>query len=81
MCARHPKRTDAALAIWQPSLVETYLASRGLHVPPPPTLRFHAGLKHPSGGIWPAMVGLVTCGSDGTPLAIHRTILTRNQQF
>jgi putative DNA primase/helicase len=78
-----PDRDDAergrsALAIWQSaisadgSLVETHLASRGLHVPPPPALRFRAGLKHPSGGIWPAMV------SDDTPLAIHRTILTRN---
>jgi putative DNA primase/helicase len=75
------KRSKAALAIWQSaisadgSLVETYLASRGLHLPPPPTLRFHAGLKHPSGGIWPAMVALVTHGSNDTPLAIHRTFL------
>jgi hypothetical protein len=75
------KRSKAALAIWQSatsaagSLVETYLASRGLHLPPPPTLRFRAGLKHPSGGIWPAMVALVTRGSDDTPLAIHRTFL------
>ncbi len=51
------KRTEAALAIWRSAkpadgtLVETYLASRGLYIPPPPTLRFHAGLKHPSGGI------------------------------
>jgi putative DNA primase/helicase len=78
------KRSRSALAIWRSaisadgSLVETYFASRGLHVPPPPTLRFHAGLKHPSGGIWPAMVGLVTRGSDDTPLAIHRTFLARN---
>jgi putative DNA primase/helicase len=78
------ERGKAALAIWQSaisadgSLVETYLASRGLQVPPPPTLRFHAGLKHPSGAIWPAMVGLVTRGSDDTPLAIHRTFLARN---
>jgi putative DNA primase/helicase len=78
------ERSKAALAIWQSaisadgSLVEGYLASRGLRVPPPPTLRFHAGLKHPSGGIWPAMVGLVTRGSDDTPLAIHRTFLARN---
>ena len=78
------KRTEAALAIWQSAtpaggtLVETYLASRGLHLPPPPTLRFHAGLKHPSGGIWPAMVALVTRGADGTPLAIHRTFLARD---
>jgi hypothetical protein len=39
-------------------------------------LRFHAGLKHPSGGIWPAMVALVTSGADGTSLAIHRTFLS-----
>lgn len=49
------KRRDAALAIWQAStpaaggtLVETYLVSRGLHLPPPPTLRFHAGLNSSS---------------------------------
>ena len=45
------KRTEAALAIWQSATpatgtpVQTYLASRGLHLPPPATLRFHAGLK------------------------------------
>jgi putative DNA primase/helicase len=78
------KRTEAALAIWQASMpadgtpVENYLASRGLHIPVPPTLRFHTGLKHPSGGIWPVMVALVTHGSDDTPLAIHRTFLVRH---
>jgi putative DNA primase/helicase len=41
-------------------------------------LRFHSGLKHRSGGGWPAMVALVTRGSDGTPLAIHRTFLARD---
>jgi putative DNA primase/helicase len=77
----NPKRTEVALAIWRSAasaagtLAEAYLVSRGLHVPPPPTLRFHAGLKHPSGGIWPAMVGLVTRGSDDAPLGIHRTFL------
>ncbi len=76
------ERSEAALTIWPAAtpadgtLVETYLASRGLHLLPPPTLRFHAGLRHPSGGIWPAMVALVTDGADGTPLAIHRTFLT-----
>jgi putative DNA primase/helicase len=70
------------MAIWQSAtpaartLVETYLVSRGLHVPPPLTLRYHAGLRHPSGGIWPAMVALVTRGSDDAPLGIHRTFLT-----
>jgi hypothetical protein len=78
------RRSEAALAIWQATkpadgtLVETYFASRGLHFPPPPTLRFHAGLKHPSGGIWPAMVALMTRGSDDRPLAIHRTFLARD---
>jgi putative DNA primase/helicase len=78
------KRSNTALAIWLAatpaggSPVKTYLASRGLHLPPPPTLRFHAGLKHPSGGIWPAMVALVTNGTDGAPLAIHCTYLTRD---
>jgi putative DNA primase/helicase len=75
------KRSAAALAIWQSaisadgSLVEAYLTSRGLHLPPPPTLRFHAALKHPAGGIWPAMVALVTNGADRTPVGVHRTFL------
>jgi putative DNA primase/helicase len=75
------KRTETALAIWQSTipargtLVETYLRSRGLHLATPPMLRFHPGLKHRSGGTWPAMVALVTRGTDGTPLAIHRTFL------
>ena len=59
--------------------VETYLASRGICICRAlDALRFHAGLKHPSGGIWPAMVALVTSGVDGTPLAIHRTFLARD---
>ena len=78
------KRSEIALAIWQSAKpaqgtpVETYLASRGIDLPPPDALRFHAGLKHPSGGIWPAMVALVTSGADGRPLAIHRTFLARD---
>jgi putative DNA primase/helicase len=78
------KRTETALAIWSSAtpaggtLVETYLVSRSLYLSPPPTLRFHAGLKHPSGGMWPAMVALVTRGSDDAPIAIHRTLLARD---
>jgi hypothetical protein len=80
------QRSKAALAIWQSAtppigtLVGTYLISRGLCLPPPPTLRFHVGLKHPSGGIWPGMVALVTRGVDDKPLAIHRTFLARGGQ-
>jgi putative DNA primase/helicase len=73
-------RSQAALAIWQSAKPApgTYLASRGICVPTPDALRFHAGLKHPSGGLWPAMVALVANGASGTPIAIHRTFLARN---
>ena len=37
-----------------------------------------AGLRHPSGARWPAMVALVTHGDTGLPLAIHRTFLARD---
>jgi hypothetical protein len=78
------RRSAAALAIWQASHaaegtpVATYLLSRGLDLPASPALRFHNGLKHPSGGVWPAMVALVTHGSTGLPIAIHRTFLARD---
>jgi len=78
------KCSEGALRLWKASSaafgtpVETYLRSRGLHHPLPACIRFHAGLKHPKGGIWPAMVGLVTRGTDDAPLAIHRTFLARD---
>jgi hypothetical protein len=77
------KRSKAALAIWHSTIptdgtqVEAYLLSRGLHLPAPPVLRFQV-LRHSSGRTWPAMVALVTRGSDSTPLAIHRTFLARD---
>jgi putative DNA primase/helicase len=78
------KRREGALRLWEESvpptgtLAETYLLSRGLNLPLPPTIRFHAGLKHPTGANWPAMVGLVTHGTGNAPLAIHRTFLARD---
>ena len=78
-------RTSQALAIWHEarsvkrSIAETYLRSRGISFEVwPEMLRFHPGLKHPSGGIWPVMVALVTRGFDNMPLAIHRTFLARD---
>src|SRR5262245_53438919 len=47
------QRTDAALKIWQSAkpaggtVVETYLRSRGLHLPWSQTIRFCPRLKHP----------------------------------
>jgi hypothetical protein len=58
--------------------VQTYLRSRGLDIPASPALRFHTELKHPSGGVWPAIVALVTHGVDGKPSGIHRTFLARD---
>jgi hypothetical protein len=77
------RRTEAALAIWRGAQlatgtpVEIYLRSRGLILPMPPSIRFHAWLRHPSGGVWPAMVALVTHGATGLPIGIHRTFLAR----
>ncbi len=79
-------RTESALAIWRASqdiagsLAETYLRSRRITLTPPSCLRFHSGLKHPSGGVWPAMVALVVHGETGSPIAVHRTFLARDGQ-
>ena len=85
----HPQQqsvnlSSVALEIWRSSLraedtlVEVYLATRGLTIPLHPSLRFQRGLKHPSGGFWPCMVALVSGGADDEPLAIHRTFLARD---
>ena len=77
-------KTALALKIWndaKPSkgtLVEVYLASRGITPGENPTLRFHPCLRHPSGDSWPVMIALVTRGADDAPLAIHRTFLARD---
>jgi hypothetical protein len=74
-------RGGVALAIWRSTilathtLVQAHLATRGLILPVPPSIRFHRGLKHPSGGTWPCMVAPVTRGAEHAPLAIHRTSL------
>jgi putative DNA primase/helicase len=78
------KRSAAAMAIWHASRtaeatpVDTYLRSRGLKLPASADLRFHGALKHPSGGVWPGMVALVTHGRTGLPIAVHRTFLARD---
>jgi hypothetical protein len=78
------ERSTSALKIWQSTrpadgtVVETYLRSRGLHLPPPETIRFHPDLKHPTGDRWPAIVALATRGVDNEQVAIHRTFLARD---
>ena len=66
--------TEARPAAGTP--VETYLKSRGLTILPPPTLRYHPGLKHkPTGLFLPAMVAAVTIWPGREVVAIHRTFL------
>jgi hypothetical protein len=56
--------------------VENYLKSRGLTIEPPPTLRYHLGLKHgPTGLFLPAMVAAVARWPGRDVVAIHRTFL------
>lgn len=82
---------EIAMRIWRDAraavgtLVETYLKSRCITIPPPPSLRFeprlmHTGWRHNLKIIsfHPGMVALVTRGTDGEPVAIHRTFLARD---
>lgn len=77
-------RTAYALQLWcagrppDDTVVQVYLRSRGIRIRLPGTIKFHAGLKHRSGGSWPAMIGLVTRGPDNRPIGVHRTYLTRD---
>jgi len=80
------KNRDCARKIWhetcpaQGTLVEVYLQSRGITIPPPPTLRFHPSLIHsPTGLGFPALVAAV---SDETRKirAIQRIYLHTNGQ-
>jgi hypothetical protein len=78
-----PPPSDSALSLWRASLpargtiVETYLASRGLSLPQQgDALRFHPRLWHQYGRCCgPAMVALVRHGRSGAEQAIHRTLL------
>lgn len=78
------QRVDAALALWRravpapAALAEKYLATRGISLPMPQTTRFCQASPHPSGGTWPAMVALVTRGTDGAVMAVHRTFLAHD---
>ena len=78
------QRSDFAMELWHASLeassspVTTYAASRGITDRLPTTLRYHPALKHPSGQLFPAMIGLVTFGADDTPIGIHRTYLAQD---
>jgi putative DNA primase/helicase len=80
-----PTPSVEALSLWRQAhpargtLVERYLASRGLRLPEGDALRFVPALRHRyARGWWPAMLALVCDGVEGTPRAIHRTWLARD---
>jgi putative DNA primase/helicase len=64
-CPDEVARTARALTLWREAwstagtIVETYLANRGLALVPLQCLRFHPACPHPSGRRHPAMVALV----------------------
>ena len=75
--------TRFAREIWQQTkdaggtIVQSYLQSRGITVPLPPTIRFHPALRHRDTRlIHPAMVAAVTRVFEHTLCGIHRTYLT-----
>ena len=61
----------------QDSLVEGYLASRGLQLPDGAPLRFHPACPRGSER-WPAMLALMTDPLTGRPCGVHRTFLARD---
>ncbi len=62
------------------TLVDTYLRSRGITTPIPPTVRYLLDAKHaPTGLILPAMIVAVQ-GPNRTITAIHRTFLLPDGQ-
>ena len=79
------KRSEAARALWnraQPApgtLVETYLASRGITAAIPPTIRYLAGAKHAETGLYlPCMIAAIARWPSCEIVAVHRTFLKAN---
>ena len=68
-------RATAALAIWQKSgpaagtIVQTYMRSRGLLLPLPPTIRFH---PRPEASVWQLVAG-DDCDGDNGARATRRS--------
>ncbi len=61
------------------SIAESYLRSRGLEPPYPPTLAFLPDEFHQEGGErWPALLAAVAVGESRQVVAVHRTYLQRD---
>lgn len=81
--AQRPDTVPRAQALWreampaQGSLVETYLAGRGLRLPEGAPIRFHPACPRGSER-WPAMLALMAEPLTGRPCGVHRTFLARD---
>jgi phage/plasmid primase-like uncharacterized protein len=75
--------SEWARQIWRESreapgtIVQDYTFGRGFTDSPPQCLRFHPGLRHPSGVSLPAMVAAID-DLGGEIVGIHRTFLKRD---
>jgi putative DNA primase/helicase len=76
---KHERLSDWGAKLWAEcrvldGLALEYLAYRRCAVPPKDgDLRWHPIVKHPSGYVGPALIGLVTDATTREPLSLHRT--------
>jgi putative DNA primase/helicase len=82
--AARQRKQVAALRLWhgsEPAVgtpADDYLMRRSLPgLAASPVMRFRGDTRHPEGGRLPALIALVS-DMAGTPIAVHRTFLTRD---
>ena len=74
------RKAETARSIWMKAVpaagspVETYLASRGLQLPPEAPFRFHPSCPRRQERL-PAMLAMMTDAVTGEPCGLHRTYL------
>ncbi|SDQ29117.1 DUF7146 domain-containing protein [Paraburkholderia tuberum] len=77
--AKHDTLSDYGRDLWAGSkpvagVARGYLTERRCCIPPADgDLRWHPALKHPSGYVGPALIGLVTDAITCEPISLHRT--------
>lgn len=79
---QHTTLSDWGRALWESThelsgIAEDYLMARHCFLPPVyGDLRWHHALRHPTGYVGPALVGLITDANTNAPLSLHRTWIT-----
>jgi len=79
---KHTSLSDWGRQLWAEcgpisGTAASYLQARRCAIPPADgDLRWHPALKHPSGHVGPALVGLITHAGSCEPLSLHRTWIT-----